>query len=63
MGSRLSALKAHFGNRLSRHVLKLPHRWPDDQPMVSFTFDDVPDSAAIVGAPTLEDYHGRGSEM
>jgi peptidoglycan/xylan/chitin deacetylase (PgdA/CDA1 family) len=29
--------------------------------MVSFTFDDVPKSAAIVGAPMLEEYNGRGT--
>jgi hypothetical protein len=27
-------------------------------PMVSFTFDDIPDSAANVGAPMLEEYGG-----
>ena len=29
--------------------------------MVSFTFDDIPDSAANVGAPMLEEYGGRGT--
>ena len=29
--------------------------------MVSFTFDDIPDSAASVGAPMLEEYGGRGT--
>src|SRR6202790_2818461 len=29
--------------------------------MVSFTFDDVPKSAATVGAPILEEYNARGT--
>ena len=29
--------------------------------MVSFTFDDVPKSAATVGAPMLEEYGARGT--
>jgi peptidoglycan/xylan/chitin deacetylase (PgdA/CDA1 family) len=29
--------------------------------MVSFTFDDIPKSAASVGAPLLEEYDGRGT--
>ncbi len=29
--------------------------------MVSFTFDDVPDSAATIGAPILEEYDARGT--
>jgi peptidoglycan/xylan/chitin deacetylase (PgdA/CDA1 family) len=61
MGSRLSALKAHVSNRLARHFLGALHRWPVNQPMVSFTFDDVPDSAATVGAAMLDGYGGRGT--
>jgi peptidoglycan/xylan/chitin deacetylase (PgdA/CDA1 family) len=30
-------------------------------PMVSFTFDDIPDSAAKVAAPMLEEHGGRGT--
>ena len=29
--------------------------------MVSFTFDDIPDTAANVGAPMIEEYGGRGT--
>jgi len=61
MGSRLSALKARVSNRLARHLVATPHRWPLHQPMVSFTFDDVPESAATVGAPMLEDHGGHGT--
>src|ERR1700744_535318 len=32
-----------------------------EQPMVSFTFDDIPRSAATVGAPMLEEAGGRGT--
>jgi peptidoglycan/xylan/chitin deacetylase (PgdA/CDA1 family) len=61
MGSRLAALKTRIGNRLARHFLKMPHPWPANQPMVSFTFDDVPESAATLGAPMLEDFGGHGT--
>lgn len=56
-----SALKARVSNRLSRHLRATPLAWPGKQPMVSFTFDDVPDSAADVAAPMLEEYGGRGT--
>lgn len=31
------------------------------QGLVSFTFDDIPDNAALIGAPILEKYGGRGT--
>jgi peptidoglycan/xylan/chitin deacetylase (PgdA/CDA1 family) len=61
MGSRLSALKARISNRLARDFLGTPFHLAADQPMVSFTFDDVPESAATTGAPMLEDQGGRGT--
>jgi peptidoglycan/xylan/chitin deacetylase (PgdA/CDA1 family) len=61
MGSRLSALKARVSNRLARDFLSTPLHLPADRPMVSFTFDDVPESAATIGAPMLEDQGGRGT--
>jgi len=61
MGSRLSALRARVSNRLARDFFGTPLRLPADQPMVSFTFDDMPESAATVGAPMLEDHGGRGT--
>jgi peptidoglycan/xylan/chitin deacetylase (PgdA/CDA1 family) len=56
-----SAFTARVSNRLARHFCAVPHRWPADNPMVSFTFDDIPDSAASVGAPMLEEYGGRAT--
>ena len=61
MGSRLSALKARLGNRLARELFATPLRLAAGQPMVSFTFDDIPASAATTGAPMLEDQGGRGT--
>jgi hypothetical protein len=48
MGFQLSALKARISNRLARDFLGTPLHLPSDQPMVSFTIDDVPESAATV---------------
>jgi len=56
-----SALRARVSNRLARHFCTAPFRLADTGPMVSFTFDDVPKSAATVGAPMLEEYDGRGT--
>lgn len=61
MRSDWSALKARVSNRLSRHFRATPFAWSGRQPAVSFTFDDIPDSAAKVGAPMLEEYGGRGT--
>lgn len=51
-----STLKARISNRLARHMHIAPLRLPGTSPMVSFTFDDVPESAATVGAPTPSFY-------
>ncbi len=56
-----SALRARVGNRLSRHFAIAPLQLTDTGPMVSFTFDDVPKSAATAGASILEEYNGRGT--
>ena len=61
MGLHLSTLKARISNRLAREFLGTPLHLAADQPMVSFTFDDVPESAATMGAPMLEDHGGRGT--
>jgi peptidoglycan/xylan/chitin deacetylase (PgdA/CDA1 family) len=61
MSSMWSAFTARVNNRLARHFCAAPHRLPANNPMVSFTFDDIPDSAASVGAPMLEQYGGRGT--
>ena len=60
MGSSPS-IKARVSNRLARHLHAAPLRLTGAGPMVSFTFDDVPDSAASIGAPMLEDYGGRAT--
>ncbi len=56
-----STVNGRVSNRLARHFRASPHRLPAHAPMVSFTFDDAPDSAANRGAPMLEDYGGRGT--
>jgi peptidoglycan/xylan/chitin deacetylase (PgdA/CDA1 family) len=61
MRSPLPDFRARLSNRLARHFLAAPLRLPGDRPMVSFTFDDVPDSAVTVGAGMLEDHGGRGT--
>ncbi|MFK4511377.1 polysaccharide deacetylase family protein [Bradyrhizobium daqingense] len=57
----LSALQGRVSNRLARHFRAAPHRMPARAPMVSFTFDDAPDSAAGEGAELLEKHGGRGT--
>jgi peptidoglycan/xylan/chitin deacetylase (PgdA/CDA1 family) len=57
----LSALQGRVSNRLARHFRAAPHRLPAHAPMVSFTFDDAPDSAAGEGASLLEEHGGRGT--
>ena len=56
-----SSLGARVSNRLARHLYAAPLQLSDTGPMVSFTFDDVPDSAATIGAPMLEEYDARGT--
>jgi peptidoglycan/xylan/chitin deacetylase (PgdA/CDA1 family) len=57
----LSNLRARLSNRLARHLFAAPLQLKSRQPMVSFTFDDIPLSAATVGAPMLEAFGGRGT--
>jgi peptidoglycan/xylan/chitin deacetylase (PgdA/CDA1 family) len=59
--SSWSNFKVRASNRLARHLFAAPLRLKGKQPMVSFTFDDIPVSAATVGAPMLEDFGGRGT--
>lgn len=56
-----SALQGRVSNRLARHFRAASHRLPAHAPMVSFTFDDAPDSAAGDGAELLEKHNGRGT--
>jgi peptidoglycan/xylan/chitin deacetylase (PgdA/CDA1 family) len=56
-----SVLNERVSNRLARHFRASSHRLPAHAPMVSFTFDDAPDTAASHGAMLLEDHGGRGT--
>ncbi len=56
-----SEINGRVSNRLARHFRASAHRLVAHAPMVSFTFDDAPDSAASRGAPLLEDHGGRGT--
>jgi peptidoglycan/xylan/chitin deacetylase (PgdA/CDA1 family) len=61
MHPRLSALKARVSNRLARDFASAPHRMRNDGPMVSFTFDDIPKSAATTGAQLLREYNAQAT--
>ena len=54
-------IRARASNRLARHLRIAPFKLPNEGPMVSFTFDDVPQSATTVGAAILEEYNARGT--
>jgi peptidoglycan/xylan/chitin deacetylase (PgdA/CDA1 family) len=56
-----SNFRARLSNRLARHLFAAPLRLGNKQPMVSFTFDDIPMSAASVGAAMLEAFGGLGT--
>jgi peptidoglycan/xylan/chitin deacetylase (PgdA/CDA1 family) len=56
-----SYLKARVGNKLARHLRVSPATLNNSRPMVSFTFDDAPISAATRGAAMLEEYNARGT--
>jgi peptidoglycan/xylan/chitin deacetylase (PgdA/CDA1 family) len=56
-----SSLKARVGNRLARHLRARPFKLLNKRPMVSFTFDDAPISAATRGADMLEEYDARAT--
>jgi peptidoglycan/xylan/chitin deacetylase (PgdA/CDA1 family) len=55
------ALRTRIDNRLSRHFGKSPFRLRNTQPLVSFTFDDFPESAAAVGVPILDQYNAHAT--
>jgi peptidoglycan/xylan/chitin deacetylase (PgdA/CDA1 family) len=56
-----SALKARVSNKLVRHLRPAPFLLKNQSPMVSFTFDDAPESAATVGAVMLGEYDARAT--
>jgi peptidoglycan/xylan/chitin deacetylase (PgdA/CDA1 family) len=47
--------------RLARYAFRKPMAMHNSGPLVSFTFDDVPDSAYAIGAPMLETAGARGT--
>ena len=55
------AIKARVSNRLARHFYATPLVLSGNDPMVSFTFDDIPDTAASIAAPMIEQYGGRAT--
>jgi peptidoglycan/xylan/chitin deacetylase (PgdA/CDA1 family) len=44
-----------------RHLYATPLVLSGKEPMVSFTFDDIPDTAADIAAPMIEEYGGRAT--
>ena len=61
MNALWSAAKAKVSHRLATHFCVEPFRLRNETPMVSFTFDDIPKSAATTGAGILEDHGARGT--
>ena len=61
MNALWSTAKAKVSNRLARHFRVQPFLLRNEAPMVSFTFDDIPKSAATTGAGMLEDHGVRGT--
>jgi peptidoglycan/xylan/chitin deacetylase (PgdA/CDA1 family) len=55
------SLKGKLRRRLVRFDRRRPARMMLERPMVSFTFDDIPASAALAGAPVLEAQGARGT--
>jgi peptidoglycan/xylan/chitin deacetylase (PgdA/CDA1 family) len=55
------ALQARVSNRLSRYFCMTPFKLRNARPMVSFTFDDFPDSAATIGVPILDRYDAKAT--
>ena len=56
-----SEAKARVSHRLATHLSVEPFRLLNETPMVSFTFDDIPKSAATTGAKLLEEHDARGT--
>src|SRR5260370_38291838 len=61
MNAMWSEAKARVSHRLATHLSVEPFRLRNETPMVSFTFDDIPKSAATTGARILEDHNARGT--
>jgi peptidoglycan/xylan/chitin deacetylase (PgdA/CDA1 family) len=61
MNAMWSAAKAKVSHRLATHLRVEPFRLRNRTPMVSFTFDDIPKSAATTGAAILGDHDAHGT--
>src|SRR4030081_2765997 len=61
MNTMWSEARARLSHRLAMHLRVEPFRLRNESPIVSFTFDDVPKSAATVGAPILEAHDALGT--
>jgi peptidoglycan/xylan/chitin deacetylase (PgdA/CDA1 family) len=61
MNAMWSEAKARVSHRLATHLCVEPFRLRNETPIVSFTFDDIPKSAATTGAGILEDHGARGT--
>jgi len=61
MNAIWSEAKVKASHRLAMHVRVDQFRLANPTPMVSFTFDDVPQSAATTGARILEAHDARGT--
>lgn len=57
----LRDLRARLSHRLAMHVPTRPFQMKSDQPLVTFTFDDVPRSALSTGATLLDAYGTKGT--
>jgi peptidoglycan/xylan/chitin deacetylase (PgdA/CDA1 family) len=57
----LQSLLTGVSRKLARHHCSKPFRMRNREPLVSFTFDDVPDSAYVNGARVLEEFGIRGT--
>jgi peptidoglycan/xylan/chitin deacetylase (PgdA/CDA1 family) len=61
MNAIWSKAKVKVSHRLAMHLRVGPFRLRNKTPIVSFTFDDIPKSAATTGAAILEDHGARGT--
>ncbi len=61
MNALWSEAKVKVSHRLAMHVQVERFRLNNAGPMVTFTFDDLPKSAATLGADILESYGARGT--
>src|SRR4051794_2067392 len=61
MNAMWSLAKTKVSHGLATHVPVESFRLRNKTPMVSFTFDDIPKSAATTGAAILEDHGARGT--